>query len=417
MSAERTAAAWMTGESRPDGPAPRIDIAPIIERVRPTILESEEALEDRTIPEKLVDELYDSGVLRALLPHELGGLEMHPVDWLDLTFELSRINGSVGWLAMICTGGTMLLPLEVMQAMASKNRILNAGSAGRFGSAVKVDGGYRFTGHWNFASGSPFADYLSAAAYLVDEDDEPILQDGQPTLLEGYLDVTEPDVQRFTNWDGLGLRGTGSNDFAATDHFVPDERVGIIGQFAQPFAGRPLYAYFLQQMGHASQALGVARGAIDTYIQLANRPTQRASQRIAKFGKRQYDKISVGEADALVRAAQAFAWDATQKMYDAAYAGEEPDPGHYVILNEANIFAVRAAKQAVGLVFDRAGVDGVHRRRGLERHYRDAATAAQHVANIEEAYEGVGHFLITGEPETGHFVDVTVGEKSVLAEI
>lgn len=404
-----------TDASARGGIRPRMDVMPIVERVRSLILESEEELENRRIPEKLVDELYDAGVMRALMPEELGGLEMHPLDWLDLTYELSRLNGSVGWLAVICSGCTILFDMETMTELQAGTRLLNAGSAGRMGNALKVDGGYRVSGRWNFASGSPFADYLSATAFLVDQSDEPILDDaGRPQVLEVLFKADE--VTRFENWDGLGLRGTGSNDFEAKDLFVDERMVHELGAWAEPFASRPLYRHFLAQQGHASHALGVARGAIDSYIELANRPAQRQSSRQLKVGKAQMDKVAVAKADALVRAARLFAWDTTNWIYEDAFDEARIDEA-YLLLQEANIFAVRAGKEAVNLIFDRAGVDGVIRGRRLERQFRDMTTAAQHVANVEDAYEAIGHFHITGEPPHGPLVDVAIGPDGVLADM
>jgi alkylation response protein AidB-like acyl-CoA dehydrogenase len=100
------------------GPAVRLEIelqavpAPtptLIERVRalePLIKSHEAALErDRTLPAPLVAALKQAGVFRCFVPRSLGGLEVHPVEWLEMVEALSRINGSVGWMAMI-NGGT-----------------------------------------------------------------------------------------------------------------------------------------------------------------------------------------------------------------------------------------------------------------------------------------------------------------------
>jgi hypothetical protein len=49
-----------------------------------------------------------------------------------------------------------------------------------------------------------------------------------------------------------------------------------------------------------------------------------------------------------------------------------------VRLREANIFAVRSAKEAVGLIFDMTGSSAVYRGRVIEQAFRDVSTAANY---------------------------------------
>jgi alkylation response protein AidB-like acyl-CoA dehydrogenase len=400
--------------ARPTGPTPRIDVTPIVDAVRPVIVESLDELEQRRIPAALVDALYESGVLRALLPLEHGGLEMHPLDWMDLTYEIARLNGSVAWLSVISTGATMLLDPETMTEMAASSRMLHAGSAGRIGSAMKVEGGYHVSGRWNFASGSPFADFLAATVYLVDENDEPILDDsGEPTLLEAHIDADQ--ATRFDNWDGLGLRGTGSDDFAVDHLFVPESRVNVWGVFAEPYASRPLYKYMFQQMGHATVGLGLARAAIDTFIELANRPPRRDSSRQSMLGKHQIDKIAIAKADSLVRSARLFAWESAGRVYEDACAGRALADDAINLMRQSNIHAVHAAREAMTLIYRRASVDGVLRGNKLEVQFRDLMTASQHVSTGEDQLAPIGHFILHAEPDGSPTIAVSVGLSAAAA--
>ncbi len=49
--------------------------------------------------------------------------------------------------------------------------------------------------------------------------------------------VRAGEVQWTDIWDTVGLRGTASDQFALTDHFVPREHT-IVRDFAQPSRGR-----------------------------------------------------------------------------------------------------------------------------------------------------------------------------------
>src|SRR6185312_5595703 len=116
-----------------------VDIARSLE---PLIREHAATLEDRHIPRPLVEALYDTGVFRAMLPREVGGLEADPVEWLQLIEELARLNASVGWMAFIQSGvGLTFLDPERFERFRVRGggRLILAMSLGRMaGTAVKV---------------------------------------------------------------------------------------------------------------------------------------------------------------------------------------------------------------------------------------------------------------------------------------
>jgi alkylation response protein AidB-like acyl-CoA dehydrogenase len=87
------------------------------------------------------------------------------------------------------------------------------------GTATKVDGGYRVSGHKVFASQSPVGTVLNTLfPYEDPEQGLRALSMGVPVAAEG--------VRVLDNWDTLGMRGTGSNDVILEDVFVPDAAVG-----------------------------------------------------------------------------------------------------------------------------------------------------------------------------------------------
>ena len=52
----------------------------------------------------MVDALVEAGVFRTHAPRAVGGLEVDVLTFFEVVEELSRVNGSVGWLAMINCG-------------------------------------------------------------------------------------------------------------------------------------------------------------------------------------------------------------------------------------------------------------------------------------------------------------------------
>jgi alkylation response protein AidB-like acyl-CoA dehydrogenase len=64
----------------------------------------------RRIPLDLVETLRSIGVFRMFVPQSHGGLELDLATGLDIITALGRIDGSVGWTAMIASGGSTFAP-------------------------------------------------------------------------------------------------------------------------------------------------------------------------------------------------------------------------------------------------------------------------------------------------------------------
>jgi len=65
----------------------------------------------RGIPIDLVKDLRSVGVFRLLVPRSHGGLELELSQAVEVIAALSKIEGSVGWIAMIAGGTQLLAPL------------------------------------------------------------------------------------------------------------------------------------------------------------------------------------------------------------------------------------------------------------------------------------------------------------------
>ncbi len=381
-----------------------VSLAGIARCLEPLIRAQAEALEEGRIPPPLVEALYDAGVFKAMLPREVGGLEVEPVEWLQMIEELARINASVGWLAFIQSGvGLTFLDPERFERFRVRGggRLILAMNLGRMaGKAVRVEGGYRVSGRWPFASGSPFATWLGGLSVVCDCGGSPVLDaGGQPRRL---LAIWPADQARLIDtWDGLGLRGTGSGDFEISGLFVPDDQVNA------EFFGPAVYdrALFrmkeMPEMGHGAHALGVASAALESFVDAVNTKPLPGSARHMAMGHMQAHQIAFARADAAIRAARALLHETVRAAYEDAKTHPELALELRVRLREANIFTVRAAKEAVGLIFEMAGSSAVYRGRAIERAFRDINTAANHTNYVESAYTAIGSYFLTRDRAGG----------------
>ena len=129
--------------------------------------------------------------------------------------------------------------------------------------ATKTDGGWLFNGTKTFATGSPAADVLAVRARYINES-------GEERMGATIAPIDRPGVKILNNWDGLGMRASGSHDVVFTDYFVSDEEfddTGKYGEFNAPFLALGTNS----SMGLSSIFLGIAEPAHELAISAINR--------------------------------------------------------------------------------------------------------------------------------------------------
>jgi indole-3-acetate monooxygenase len=335
---------------------------------------------DRAVPATLIDRLATLGVFRLAAPRAAGGLEVTPVELAEVCEELGYADGSVGWCSMIgAATGLALghLPEGIAADLLRDPRFLIAGVAAPMGRATAVDGGYRVTGRW------PFASACRQATWLVGG----VLLEG-PALRLAIMDPA--DLTIHDTWDTAGLRGTGSHDIEATDVFVPTERTFSLAE--PPTQPGPLYAFpplSLLALGIAAVALGIARAAITDFGDLARAKRNPATGE--PLATRPATRTALAEAEAL--RASGFAYLLSELAVPGA------DAPRRARLRLAIATATRNAARAVDLVYHAAGGSAVYTSSPLQRAFRDVHVATQHAMVSTDVLETAGAVLL-GEPVT-----------------
>src|SRR5262247_1084311 len=176
-----------------------------VARVRDTLLAgADEAEATATLPPATVQALDDAGLLALKLPAVLGGAEADLVTQLEVLEAVSYIDTSAGWCtligaAAIASPGAFLADEVLAQVFGGRHVPRVAGTFMPGGQAVPVDGGYRVSGRWAFASGIRHAQWVTAMA--------PMARTGAtaPALRRVVMPVTA--VQIHDNWQVMGLQG------------------------------------------------------------------------------------------------------------------------------------------------------------------------------------------------------------------
>ena len=363
------------------------------ESVRDTLeAGAQESEETATLPQASVDALYDSGLFRLKLPHVLGGAEADLVTQLDVLEAVSRIDPSAGWCLMIgaaSLGGLgAFLPDEAIdEIFVDGNPPRTAGVFAPFGQVVPVDGGYRLTGRWSFASGVRHSEWISTGARMVTE------KAGYPSQIRVVIPTS--DVKIHDNWQVMGLRGTGSCDFSVKDLFVPDRFAWDVA-LTEPLRGGAMYR--LGRPGfvtneHSAFALGVGRRALDAVTEVAASKS-RGYNSTSLLVRRPAFQRTLSECDLRLRAARALNVEILEEAWQTVCEGRTPGPALQAQMRSVCTYTTDVAADVVTQAFRYGGGAALFSSSVLQRCLRDINAGAQHQMVSDTAYENHGQFLL-----------------------
>jgi len=262
----------------------------------PQILAAANEIEQsRRLPPSLVDAIARAGLYRLWIPRALGGEETDPSTFVRVIEEISKADGSAGWCVALCGGNNVFagyLAAEAAREIYGDDPdVRTAGVFRPFGNAKVVDGGYRVTGQWPLASGCQHSNWIVGGCRILDGDQPRLSPDGAPITRILFFPARECEI--LDTWHSIGLRGTGSHDFAVADVFVPASH-SLSFREPQVEPG-PLYALptiALFSTGLAAVALGIARHAIDILTALA--ATKMATTTVTRNQVRRYQGSAGG---------------------------------------------------------------------------------------------------------------------------
>jgi alkylation response protein AidB-like acyl-CoA dehydrogenase len=372
---------------------------------------------EASLPEDLVASMAEAGLFQLYLPHDAGGPEVSPRTALLTCEHLARADGSVGWCASVSSALSNYLgwlPADGLAeiagagAVGGRPRLRLSGSARPLGVAVPVEGGFVARGRWDFASNVTQSGWYAGTCII----EEPRAT-GSPPRARAMLFPVE-DGRILRTWSVLGMRGTGSHDFAVDDVFVPQRRVTsfryALARHSRVF--HPRLGRVVIWAPTAGVALGIARGALDDFRELAEHPTTSSP---VPLRERQDVQLAFGRAEAITVAARAFCLDAIDAAWEVVGRIASPErPQLEQDLDRdldravaharlAITHAMNEAVRVVDLLQRAAGTAGVYNTGRIERRFRDAHVAVQHAAGLDQHVEAAARVLL-GVPSDVPFV-------------
>ncbi|HLN08949.1 MAG TPA: acyl-CoA dehydrogenase family protein [Xanthobacteraceae bacterium] len=355
----------------------------------------------RRIPAPLLAQLHASRLFRMLLPRSVGGDQTEPGTYLMAVEEVARHDASIAWNVFVAnSSGLIAAYLEPAAAAAifgDSTTILSWGPPN--GSrATAVDGGYRVTGTWDFASGCRNANWMGAHCHVVEPDGSLRRDDGSRPIVRTLL-FPAAEATLIDRWNTIGLRGTASDSYSVADLFVADVFTSTREDPGLRREPGPLYAFTMQGLyavGVAGVALGIAHAMLEEFIGLARRKVPRGLMSLADSAVVQAD---VARAQANLGASRSYLLDTLASVY-----AEADDVAPIEVADRARVrlactHAIHAAIDVADFTYRAAGVDAIFPGSPFERRFRDIHTLSQQIQSRGAHFEAVGKVLLGMPPE------------------
>ena len=335
-------------------------------------------------PVENVTALRKSGFAAAAVPEELGGMGVTSNhDCMVAMNRLGRAEGSTPLAFIMHLSRTLGTARTLRRAIATGNKALRDRSEELLKKigvgeafitvansepganirtsrtlATKVEGGWLFNGAKTFATGSPAADMLAVRARFENEA-------GDQRMGAAIVPVDRLGVEIKSNWDGMGMRASGSHDVIFTDYLVKDEEFSDIGEYGKynaPF----LAMASVSSIGLSSIFLGIAESAHQIAVDAIK----------GRDGGAHYSMNQVTTADNEIdlAACRAILSRAAQMLDDYSLEGDETEERAFQIIKNGAV-AKKFVMTTSGAIVDRAltlyGGAGFLANNTLSRLYRD----------------------------------------------
>jgi indole-3-acetate monooxygenase len=360
---------------------------------------------DRRLPAELVDRLLDAGLFTMLLPASLGGAELDLPTFASTVEELARADASVAWCVGQANGLAAYMayldPSAARTVFEPGRRTILAngpGDGNRPGRAVKVDGGFRVSGRWMFASGIGHATWLLAVCYIYGADGEP-KQDAAGKPEQWLLVLPKQSATVHDIWHVSGLRGTGSQGFSVSHVFVPTAYAVHFTPSARREPG-PLYLFSNNGIfgpAFGSVAWGVARSSLDAAIDMAAGKIPRGMERSIRESSAVQSAVAI--AQARLGAARAYLQQTLADVWQAVVHEHALHVEQQVRVRLAATHATHEAAAVVDTAYTLAGSNAIFEDRPFERRFRDVHAVTQQLQGRRAHFDSVGRYLLGLEPD------------------
>ena len=327
--------------------------------------------------------LRQTGLFKVIQPRRIGGYELGLPTLHAVALELGAGCTSTAWVYMVVSAHTFVLgmyPEETQDEIAADDPdTVIPGTLASMGKAVPVEGGFRVSGQWPFASG---CDHSRWGLFCAKQTDS---QPGDPKHV--HVMVPASDYRIEDTWHVMGLQGTGSKDVVLDDVFVPSHRAMPTGElfaaesphathqttFVYQVPVLPALTYLL-----TSPTLAIARRIYDAHVErtAGRRDRYDGSSKAAK----PTTQLRVAESWAELQCAEGLVGQLGERIGSLVDSGTRFDDATRVEVKWRAAYAIRLCCRAADRLFEAAGANTVYYREPIQRLVACLHTAAHHAA-------------------------------------
>ncbi len=363
---------------------------------------------DRRVPADVMDLLHQARLFRMTLPRALEGDAADLATLTEVIETISAVDASTGWCIGQGSGCAMTaaqLPPDVARRVFGAPDAVLAWGAGVQGKAIRTDGGWRATGRWSFASGSRAALWLGAHCKMFAADGTTPVRNADGTHAERTLLVPRGEATIDDDWHTMGLRGTGSDSYAITNHVISDaltiDRDDLSGRYDSATLFRfPQIVVYAGAFGGVM--LGIARGMLDDLSTLAMTKSPRGAASSLIESPVFHNELA--RLEARLRTARSYHSSTLRSVWDAVDGGAPLTLEHRMDVRLASTFAINEGAAVVTEAYRAAGQTAIFPSNAFERRLRDALSVSQQVQGRRSHYTTVGRHLLGLAPDTTMFI-------------
>jgi alkylation response protein AidB-like acyl-CoA dehydrogenase len=359
----------------------------------------------RLTPE-VVEALHASGLYRTLLPRQLNGFSAGLEVFGKVMEVLAAADASSAWCLGQAVGCSMasayVEPAIAREIWGNDPRAVLAWGFQMEGRAKVVPGGYRVTGKWGFGSGGHHASWMGAHCH-VELPDGSLLKDANGALIERTMLVRQEKLNWTSNWDVVGLRGTGSDSYTLTDLFVPEAYTVRRDIDAERRIDEPFFRFTTTSAyscGFAFVSMGIARSMLDALKDLAQAKKPSHTARTLRDNPVMHHLVAENEAK--LRSARAFVLETIRDGEDCIRRTGALDTENKVLMRLATTTAIRRAKEVAEVAYHEAGATAIFASNPFERKMRDIHASAQQIQGRTGHIETCGQYFLGFTPTARH---------------
>jgi alkylation response protein AidB-like acyl-CoA dehydrogenase len=371
-------------------------LAPLLDREAAAIERA------RRLTPAVVNALIEGGFYRMLQPRFLGGAELPLAAFTEVIEAIAAADASTAWCLAQCSTCSMaaayLDRATALDVFGPPDGIVAWGPPAPSEARV-VDGGYRVTGSWNFASGGHQARFIGGQAQVLDRDGNKLTRPNGAAVIRMML-LPYAALRITDMWHVVGLNGTASDSYAVTDLFVPERMTFTRDDPAERRESGLLFKFStsnLYSFGFAAVALGIARRMLDDAARLAAEKTEYGSRRAMRDNN--VVQAQIGRSEAALRAARRYLIETARDLWAAMAEAPVLTLDQKIEIRLAATWAIEQAAAVADTTYRMVGSSAIFRAQPFERRFRDMHTVAQQLQGRQSHYENVGQVLLGLEPD------------------